>query len=281
MEVRLMSSRHELPSIAKLASKFGIAPLKKFGQNFIFDETLCDKIVRASRLESDDYALEIGPGPAGLTRSILKANPANLTVIETDSRCLSLLAEIQKIYPNLIIQHGDALKYRVKDFYVDRKLVIIANLPYNIGTALVLQWLSELEYIKSMTVMLQKEVVERITSAVGGKAYGRLSVICQLCCKVENVFDVGPKAFYPEPKVWSSIIRFTPLDNRPDAKTINSLERVTNLAFAGRRKMVKSSLKALFPDISSVLHQLGIDDKLRAENLSPEQYLQLARIALT
>lgn len=269
-----------LPSIAKFSKSHGIVPLKKFGQNFIFDESLCDKIVKASKLSDQEIALEIGPGPAGLTRSILKTNPQKLIAIETDQRCLPLLEEIQKIYPILEIRHADALKVKLKDLCEleqTDKLKIIANLPYNIGTALLISWLHQINYLESMTLMLQKEVVERIIAKPGTKFYGRLSVICQLLCNVEKCFDVSPKAFYPAPKVWSSIVHLKPLDRKIEASLISQVEVITNLAFSGRRKMIKSSLKTLSPDIIKIFKSLNIDDNLRAENLSPTHYLELAR----
>lgn len=270
-----------LPTIAKLASKHGIAPLRKYGQNFIFDETLCDKIVKYSGLSPLDTALEIGPGPAGLTRSILRANPENLTVIETDERCLPLLAEIKDLYPNLHIKHADALKISLPEIFSNiqnKKITIISNLPYNIGNQLLINWLHQADYISSMTLMLQKEVVDRIISNQGLKSYGRLSVICQIVCAVEKCFDVSPKAFYPEPKVWSSIIKLTPKDSRPELNILEKVGAITHLAFSGRRKMIKSSLKNLSKDIEDYLKHLDIDSSLRAENLTPQNYLDLAKL---
>ncbi len=268
-----------LPSIAKLARKHGIAPLKKYGQNFIFDETLCDKIVRYSQINSASNTLEIGPGPAGLTRSILKATPAKLTAIETDSRCLPLLEEIQSIYPELEIKHADALKIKLSDIIkAGSKLDIISNLPYNIGSPLLIGWLHQHSYISSMTIMLQQEVVNRIVSARGCKAYGRLSIICQIVCNVEKCFDVSPKAFYPEPKIWSSIVRLVPKAEIPSEDLLSKIEQLTMHAFSGRRKMIKSSLKRFVPTIVEILNELEIDVSLRAENLSPEDYLQIAKM---
>ena len=266
-----------LPSIAKLASKHGIAPLKKYGQNFIFDESLCNKIVRYSQIDSTSEALEIGPGPAGLTRSILKASPASLTVIETDSRCLPLLEEIKSLYPILEIKHEDALKIQLSDIIKSQKLDIISNLPYNIGTPLLIGWLQQIHYVKSMNLMLQKEVVDRIIAPHSCKSYGRLSVICQVVCDVEKCFDVSPKAFYPEPKIWSSIVRLIPKKNPPDKAILIKLGQVTNHAFSGRRKMIKSSLKKFIPNIEAILDEFGIDKSFRAENLSPTDYLQITQ----
>lgn len=277
-EVHLMSNN--LPSIAKLAAKHGIVPLKKLGQNFIFDETLCDKIVKASGLQDGNIALEIGPGPAGLTRSILKASSGKLTVIEMDARCIPLLEEIKTVYPNLIIKQADALKVSLSEIVTDEKITIISNLPYNIGSVLLTSWLLQSEKINSMTLMLQKEVVDRIIAKAGTKSYGRLSIICQIVGKITKCFDVSPKPFYPEPKIWSSVVRLEPKENVPNLQLLTKIEQITNLAFSGRRKMIKSSLKALSPDISIILEKLSIKESLRAEDLLPENYLALAEAIL-
>ena len=267
-----------LPSVAKLASKHGIIPLKKYGQNFIFDESLCDKIVRVADITSNSDILEIGPGPAGLTRSILKAAPNSLSVVETDSRCLPLLKEIQGTYPALKIIHNDALKITLSEIKASAKLDIISNLPYNIGTQLLLNWINQIKHINSMTLMLQKEVVDRIISEPGKKSYGRLSIICQLVCNTKKSFDVSPKAFYPEPKIWSSIVHLTPKTDIPSKEILSILEKITLHAFAGRRKMIKSSLKNVAPNIEEILSNLGLNHNLRAENLSPNNYLQIAEM---
>ncbi len=287
-------------SISSLASKHGIKPLKKFGQNFIFDESLCDKIVTCayegniSVVDLAQPVLEIGPGPAGLTRSILKIGAKKLIVVETDSRCIPLLEEIKASYSNLEIIHADALKLDLAGLSLwpqssnssPTKIKIISNLPYNIGTVLLIGWLKNIEYVSSMTLMLQKEVVERIVSAPGSKSYGRLSIIAQSICQVKKCFDVSPKAFYPAPKIWSSIVHLKPLENRIDPKVLDALEIITSLAFSGRRKMLKSSLKSMVQSIGSkdsseisiedILQKNDIDPCLRAENISIRDYLRLA-----
>lgn len=264
-----------LLSIAKLAAKHGIAPLKKYGQNFIFDESLCDKIVKYSVSNNSTAVLEIGPGTAGLTRSILKSNPKNFFVIETDERCIPLLEEIKGLYSVLQIIHGDALKISLSEI-TNEKLDIIANLPYNIGTQILTNYLYQLSSVNSITVMLQKEVVDRITSVPDSKTYGRLSVFCQILCNVEKCFDVSPKAFYPEPKVHSSIVRLVPKIETISANMLKKVELITHHAFIARRKMIKSSLKNLIPNINEVLGILNLSGSLRAENLSPEDYLRIA-----
>ncbi|XVN40775.1 MAG: 16S rRNA (adenine(1518)-N(6)/adenine(1519)-N(6))-dimethyltransferase RsmA [Rickettsia endosymbiont of Argas persicus] len=264
-----------LPSIAKHAANHQIHALKKHGQNFIFDSSLCDKIVRASGLKENSNVLEIGPGTGGLTRSISNINPKILTVIETDERCIPLLNEIKEYYPNLNIIKQDALKLNLSDLNLD-KINIISNLPYHIGTELLIRWLKEVSLVTSMTLMLQKEVVERICAKPSTKAYGRLSVICSLITKPEKCFDVAPTAFYPPPKIYSAIVKLTPLEKIPSSNLISKVELITKMAFAGRRKMIKSSLKNLAPNISKILATLNINDNSRAENLTPNDYLSLA-----
>ncbi|WP_425361493.1 16S rRNA (adenine(1518)-N(6)/adenine(1519)-N(6))-dimethyltransferase RsmA [Candidatus Tisiphia endosymbiont of Ceraclea dissimilis] len=267
-----------LPSIAKHASKHGIAPIKKYGQNFIFDSSLCDKIVRVSGLQENDLVLEIGPGTAGLTRAILACNPKSLTVIETDVRCIPLLMEIIELSPNLHIIHSDATKFDLSALSTN-KITIISNLPYQIGTELIIKWLKKLPLISSMTLMLQKEVVDRICGKVGTKSYGRLSIICQLLCSVEKCFDVNPQAFYPAPKVNSAIVKLVPYNNNAlTAELIEKVELITRLAFGKRRKMIKSSLKTLTSCIEDLLAELKIDNSSRSENLSPQDYLSLAKL---
>ena len=273
-----------LPTIAKLASKHKILPLKKYGQNFIFDKTLCDKIVKYSGAKSDDFIVEIGPGVGGLTRSILEISPSYLVAIETDSRCFPLLEEIKTTYPALSIKRQDALKVKLFDIVseydlYDQKVNVIANLPYNIGTVILTNYLKEIDLINSMTFMLQKEVVDRIVAEVGTKAYGRLSIICQIICNVHKCFDVSPNAFYPKPKVSSSIVKLLPKDQQLDAEILRKMEHITQAAFSNRRKMIKSSLKKILPNIEDILTKLNIDPKFRAEDLTPQDYINLTKLS--
>lgn len=273
----MKSNNVVLPTIAQHAAKHGIAPLKQHSQNFIFDSTLCDKIVRASGLCEGQNVLEVGPGTGGLTRAILVHNPNSLTVIELDRRCIPLLMEIRELYPNLNIIQDDATKLDLATLNYS-KLTIIANLPYQIGTELLVKWLKNRQLINSMTLMLQREVVDRICAKIGTKSYGRLSVISQLHCQVEKCFDVSPKAFYPPPTVHSAIVKLTPIDNGITPELTEIVELITRLAFGERRKMIKSSLKKLTPQIGDLFAELGLDSSYRAENLSPQNYLSLAEL---
>ncbi len=270
-----------LPSIAQHAKKYGIVPLKKYGQNFIFDSSLCDKIVRASELAESEVALEIGPGTAGLTRAILKKSPKLLTVVETDTRLLPLLAEISSHYPNLRIIHGNALEFDLAELTrsTGQKVHIIANLPYQIGTKLLINWLKTAHLISGITIMLQKEVVERLLASPHNKEYGRLSVICQLTCLVKKCFDVSPQAFYPAPKVKSAVVRLVPRGNgeRLDSQTFHNVELITMAAFGQRRKMIKTSLQQLVSGVDNLLESASIEPSMRSENISPQAYLALAK----
>lgn len=265
----------KLPSIAAHAKSHGITPQKKLGQNFIFDASLCDKIVRTIPSIEGKIVLEIGPGPGGLTRAILASKPAKLIVIEKDPRCLELLQDIQKSYPNLEIIQADALKIKLPDLIKEGKICIISNLPYNIGTELVFRWLEYPELIESMTLMLQKEVVDRICAKSGSKTYGKLSVMCQILTDTKKEFDVSPAAFYPPPKVHSAIITLTPKKPYLDKELVEKVRAITHDAFTARRKMLRTSLKSV-PD--EVFAKLGIIQTARAESLSPEDYLNIASI---
>ena len=290
-----------LLSIAQHAKSHNIVPDKKLGQNFLFDLSLCDKIAKTSGNIKDKIVLEVGPGPAGLSRAILACGPAKLFVIEKDQRCIALLEEIKTYFPQLEIMNADALNVKLsvipgltrdpeidknwvpdilqakfRDDDVANKITIVANLPYNIGTELLFRWLDEIEYIESITIMLQKEVVDRICASPGSKTYGKLSIMCQLICDVEKEFDVSPAAFYPPPKVTSSIVRIVPKNLQPAQAIIDMVRKITSQAFNQRRKMLKSSLKGLSPDIEAILINCGIDPQDRAENLSVDDFVRIA-----
>ena len=271
--------KNDLPSIAVHAKSHKLVPDKKMGQNFIFDESLCDKIVRESGLKESQIVLEIGPGPAGITRSILKKNPVKLIAIEKDKRCLDLLSELKDHYPNLEILSEDALRVKLSDI-TNEKIKIIANLPYNIGTELVFRWLEKIELVDSITVMLQKEVVDRIVADPGSKKYGKLSIMCQLVCDCEKLFDVGPEAFHPPPKVTSSIVHIVPKKDIPSKEIIDGVRKITHMAFNARRKMLRSGLKNLVPNIEELLEKAGISPTLRPEDLSLDDYVRLAELLL-
>jgi 16S rRNA (adenine1518-N6/adenine1519-N6)-dimethyltransferase len=265
-----------LPTIAQLVSKHGVQPLKKYGQNFIYDESLCDKIVKYAEIDTTSNVLEVGPGPAGLTRSILKVNPNSCTIIEMDQRFAPLLEEIKSYYPKLSIKQGDALRFSLSEL-TNEKLTIISNLPYNVGCKLLTNWLGEIDLVSSITVMLQKEVVERIIAKPACKDYGRLSIICQILCDVQKCFDVSAKVFYPPPQVDSAVVKLVPKNISPSQEIIKKIQVITMHAFNGRRKTLKKSLQAV-PNHLAILEQLNIDSSLRPENLSPVDYYNIASL---
>ena len=265
-----------LPPLREVIEQHGLAARKSLGQNFLLDLNLTGKIARsAGSLEGHDI-IEVGPGPGGLTRALLMAGAERVIAIERDERCLEALGEVSAAYPGkLEVISGDALKADWTSLS-NRPVRIVANLPYNIATPLLTGWLGETAwppFFASLTLMFQREVAERICAEPGDKAYGRLSVLCGWRTYCEKLFDVSPRAFTPPPKVTSSIVHLEP-KAEPLPCNIRDLETVTRAAFGQRRKMLRASLKALGGN--DLLEKVGIDPTLRAEQLSIEQFVQLA-----
>lgn len=266
-----------LPPLRDVMDRFDLAPKKSLGQNFLLDLNLTSKIARsAGRLKGTDV-LEIGPGPGGLTRAILKEEPNSVTVIERDQRCIEALNQVLKIYPGqLSIVEGDALEDQPK-FAAGSNIKIIANLPYNIATPLLIGWLEAdtwPPFYSSMTLMFQKEVAARIAADVGSKSYGRLSVLAQWRCTTELLFDISPHAFTPPPKVTSSVVHLEPRAN-PQTCSLKALTQVTSAAFGQRRKMLRQSLKSLGVT-ADIFEQTGIAPTERAEQVPVEGFVALA-----
>ena len=268
-----------LLSTSDLIKKYGLNAKKSLGQNFILDKNFTDKIARVAGDLTNSIVLEIGPGPGSLTRSILDAGAKKLIVVEKDERCLDLLGEFKNFYGDrLEVINGDALTYDLRLLAYD-SVKIISNLPYNIGTVLLFQWLKDAKKIESMHLMLQKEVVERITAKVGDKHYGRLAVMVNFLCKTRMVFEVSNKVFTLPPKVTSAIVEIIPREKPLMDVEFKKLERVVGAAFNQRRKMLKSSLKAVFKNPEEVLVGVGINPELRPENLQIEDFCKLAQCA--
>jgi len=270
----------DLPPLREVVERHGLLAKKSLGQNFLFDLNLTARIARqAGTLEGHDV-VEIGPGPGGLTRAILAGGARRVIAVETDHRCLPALEEIAAHYPGrLEVIEGDALKENYSE-RVNTPARIIANLPYNVATPLLTGWLlSEPwpSWFVSMTLMFQKEVAERICALPGSRAYGRLSVLAQWRTRPNLAFDVSPKAFYPPPKITSSIVVLEPIAN-PLACEARKLEKITQAAFGQRRKMLRSSLKSIAPDndASRLLAMAGIDGERRAETLEVAEFVALA-----
>ncbi|MBR5599003.1 MAG: ribosomal RNA small subunit methyltransferase A [Alphaproteobacteria bacterium] len=255
---------------------------KALGQNFLLDSNIVDKIMRLSLNEQgfesleNQNVIEIGPGPGGLTQAVLRCEPSELKVIEMDERCLSILGEIKEAYPNLNIISGDALKFDWdEEFRLYGKKHIVSNLPYNISVVLLCGWLEKINQYKSLTLMFQKEVADRILADTGTKDYGRVSVLAQLQTEVVKLFDISPKCFVPEPKIWSTVLLFKPKEKVVEGKVLEMVSKLTAEAFSKRRKMIRQSLKNI-PNILEILNELDIEPTLRAENLSPNDYLEIA-----
>lgn len=273
----------EILTTKEFVEKYELMAKKALGQNFLLDANITDKIVRVS-LEnqgikdlSQESVVEVGPGPGGLTQAVLRKNPKKFSVIEMDERCLNILNEIKEYYKQLEIISGDALKFAWDEkAKVDGKFHVVSNLPYNISVVLLTRWLYKIENIKSLTLMFQKEVADRITADIGCKDYGRISVISQLQCEVIKLFDLSPTCFVPAPKIWSSVLLFMPKKEVLDESILDKVSKLTELAFGQRRKMIRQSLKSI-NGILEILEELGIEPTLRAENLTPYQYLDIAK----
>lgn len=259
---------------------------KSFGQNYLQDDNIVRKIIASAAIEKEAALLEVGPGPGALTRMLLASHAAHLTAIEKDEQFIPQWLETAAQDPRFTIIHADALRIKLEEIQGrsqapsqahSKPFKIIANLPYNVGTQLILNWLEELHLVHSMTLMLQKEVVLRLVAEPGSKDYGRLSIITQWLCDVKRLFDVPKTAFRPQPKVTSSIVQITPRQTPRFEATKKKLEKITATAFQQRRKMIKKSLKPLFKDVESVLKSVGIDPMSRPETLSIEDFCALSQ----
>jgi len=263
-------------------ARYGIGARKSLGQNFILDLNLTRRIARAAGPLDDGTTIEIGPGPGGLTRALFDEGAARVIAIERDPRCLAALGELAALYPGrLAIVDGDALKIDPVTL-AEKPRRIVANLPYNIATALLLRWLDRIGEYESLTLMFQREVAERLVAAPRTSAYGRLSILVQWLCEARILFDIPPRAFTPAPKVTSSVVRLVPrpMPLAPADKAV--LERVTAAAFGQRRKMLRASLKSLGVPVEPLLAAAGIAGTARAEELSVTEFCALASaLALT
>jgi len=261
--------------------RYGLAAKKSLGQHFLLDEGITDRIARYSGALKGVHAIEIGPGPGGLTRSLLRSKAKHVYVVEKDDRAIAIMQELAEAFPGrLTVLHEDALSVNLLE-RVPAPRRIIANLPYNIGTQLLLNWLEQIyatpgSNFESLTLMFQKEVAERITAAPGSKAYGSLSVFAQWLCEARWDMDLPPEAFSPPPKVHSAVITLTPREKPLVEVPKEALEKVLASAFNQRRKMLRVSLKTLGVDIEQLLAASGIDGTKRAEQLSVEEFCRLA-----
>jgi 16S rRNA (adenine1518-N6/adenine1519-N6)-dimethyltransferase len=268
-----------LPPLREALAAHGILANKGFGQHFLLDLNITRKIARLAGPLDDGLTLEIGPGPGGLTRALLEAG-GRVVAIEKDPRFLALLNELSEAAPGrLTVIEADALEVDERALaetaLPGAPIRIVANLPYNVGTPLLIKWLTGPLRPQAMILMFQKEVAQRIVAKTGSDAYGRLAVICQAVAEAEIVMDLPARAFTPPPKVASAVVRLTPRPDRPDDETLAALETVTREAFGQRRKMLKSSLKLLGGE--ALCEIAGIDPQARAETIDMAGFLRLAR----
>ena len=251
---------------------------KRFGQNFLVDENIIERIVRAIGPKETDKLVEIGPGQGAITQLLLQRCPS-LTAVELDRDLIPLLQFKFRDYPDFHIIEQDALKFDFGEFAGDQPLRIVGNLPYNISTPLLFHLLSFPGKVQDMHFMLQKEVVDRLSATPGSKSYGRLSVMVQYHCRVQGLFPVPPQSFRPAPKVDSAIVRLVPHTKLPyPAQDEELLERIVNVAFQQRRKTLRNALKPLYPDLDT--DQLPLDAGRRPETFSVQEFVELANYCI-
>lgn len=268
---------NSLPTIRQILHKHNIQPSRKLGQNFLLDSDIPEQIMQVCGDLTGKTVLEIGPGVGSLTRQLLASNATKVIAIEFDAKCYDILQNLVPLAEGrLQLLHADALKTKLSSLATS-PVTIIANLPYNIGTKLLLNWLVELPLVESITVMLQKEVAQRLAAMPSCKAYGSLAILAQWLCEVTIHFDVAPENFMPPPKVISAVLTLQPRPKPLYVCSQDALETVTRAAFNQRRKMIKSSLKSVFADPEAVLAEASIAPSLRPENVTIEQFCQLAR----
>lgn len=269
-------------SLRETVEKYGLLAKKALGQNFLLDQNITDKIIRMSLQKQGResfagcHVYEVGPGPGGLTRAVLKATPEKLTVIEMDERCIRIMEDLRAAAGIAMdIVNGDALQF---DFsgHDGQEKQIVSNLPYNVSVPLLIGWLKNIESFSGLTLMFQKEVAERILAPIKSKDYGRISVLAQLVCRVEKLFDINPECFVPAPKIWSSVLLFQPLEDLPSQEILQKVEYLTQLSFGQRRKMVRQSLKSV-AGIAAACAAAGVEMTCRAEEITPLQYLIMAQ----
>jgi 16S rRNA (adenine1518-N6/adenine1519-N6)-dimethyltransferase len=272
-----MAAIDGLPPLRDVIARHGLDAKKALGQNFLLDLNLTQKIARTAGPLEGVTVIEVGPGPGGLTRAILSLGAKKVIAIERDARCLPALAEIADFYPGrLEVIEGDALKTPFENLVTEGPVRIIANLPYNVGTQLLVNWLLPKAwppFYQSMTLMFQREVGLRIVADADDDHYGRLGVLCGWRTHARMAFDVPPQAFSPPPKVTSTVVHLEPIENPIPCSAAN-LEKVTMAAFGQRRKMLRQSVKSIGGE--ALLAKADIDPQRRAETLSVDEFCRLA-----
>jgi 16S rRNA (adenine1518-N6/adenine1519-N6)-dimethyltransferase len=273
-----MDALARLPPLRETIAAHGLDARKRLGQHFLLDLNLTRRIARAAAPLGEGTVIEVGPGPGGLTRALLLEGAARVVAIEVDRRAITALQDLQDAAPGrLDLLEADALEVDLAGLGSPPRR-IVANLPYNVSTALLVRWLHQAGQIADMVLMFQKEVADRLAAMPRSKDYGRLSVLAQHVCIVRRLFDVAPSAFVPPPKVTSSVVRLTPRPIGDRLVDLAILERVTAAAFGQRRKMLRRSLAGLFADPAVVLTGLGLRPTARAEELGVADFVRLAEL---
>lgn len=275
------SDFQDLPPLRDVMARYDLLPKKALGQNFLLDGNITDKVARSAGDLKTLNVAEVGPGPGGLTRSLLRVGAQRIVAIEKDSRCIAALAELEAASKGILsVVEADALTVDITSLLPVPR-AIVANLPYNIATPLLIRWLEQIaqnrQAFSGLTLMFQREVAERICAQPGNKLFGRLSVMAQWQCEVQWRFDLPPHVFTPPPKVFSSVVHFRPREEALAEVPWTIMERVVEKAFNQRRKMLRSALKGMATDTELWLHEAGINPELRAEQLSVVQFGELAR----
>jgi 16S rRNA (adenine1518-N6/adenine1519-N6)-dimethyltransferase len=274
-----MNATDALPPLREVIRRYELSARKSLGQNFLLDLNLTGRIARAAGPLAGVTVIEVGPGPGGLTRALL-AEGANVIAIERDERAVAALGEVADHYPGrLTIVSGDALEFDARPYLGGAPVRVVANLPYNIATALLVSWLTVEPWppwYDRLVLMFQREVAERIVAKPGSKTYGRLSVLAGWRAEAKILFDIAPSAFVPPPKVTSSLVQLLPRA-APLPCDRRALERVTAAAFGQRRKMLRASLKSLGLDPIPLLEKAGLDPTARAEDIAVEGFVALAK----
>jgi len=265
-----------LPPLRDVLAGAGLSADKRFGQHFLLDLNVTRKIARLAGVGEGQTVIEVGPGPGGLTRALLETG-ARVVAVEKDPRFIPVLNELSAAAEGrLTVIEADALAVDEAALAKGEPASIVANLPYNVGTPLLVKWLTGPFTPTSMTLMFQKEVADRIVAPVGGRDYGRLGVLAQTLCRAETVMDLPARAFTPPPKVASAVVRLTPLAERPPPALIDALQKITAAAFGQRRKMLRSSLKVLGGE--ALCLAAGLDPNARAETIPVAGFLDLALV---
>jgi 16S rRNA (adenine1518-N6/adenine1519-N6)-dimethyltransferase len=280
-----MAGADPLPPLGEVVAAHGLAARKSLGQNFLLDLNLTRRIARAAGPFENATVYEVGPGPGGLTRALLMEGAERVLAVERDPRCIGALQEIATAYPGrLDVVSADALALdedaMLSEHNVHGAVRVAANLPYNVGTALLVKWLTAERWPpwwQSLTLMFQREVAERIVAKPATRSYGRLSVLAQWRTRPHLLFDVHPRAFTPPPKITSAVVRLDPLEKPVASAELRDLEAVTAAAFGQRRKMLRQSLKSLALDPKTLLQPADIDPTARPEHLTVPQFAALAR----